>query len=220
MFGLSFWKALEIVWSLPGRIEDTSAWFAWFAWIAKVNLYDWIYPIGMLAGVAIATSEWWWPRIVKHVRKEGKQQPTKKQTSDQKAYTRRTTREIFEEFKNRTDMQAALLVQSYVGKWVKVNDVVRNVSDDTSRISVIVGKRLTPPVVLVFDKSQWQPFLETLAVGDRIKAEGQVEKVERMAIYLCDCRILPETSAKGGFSGSAVMLKRSSRPPSSGKSDV
>ncbi len=161
-----------------------------------------------------------WKLPVKRGKRANRRSSPVNHITEPRVYTHRTTKEIFAEFQNRTDMQADLLVQRYVGKWVKVNDVVRNVSDDTGIISVIVGKKFTPPVVLVFDKSEWQPFLETLAVGDRIRAEGQVTEVDRMVLYLCDCRILPETGAKGGASGSAVVLKRPPRAPSSGKSDA
>ena len=62
---LSLWKAVDLLWGLPGRLDDTEV---WQEWIEKVSATDAIYPIGIVGGLALATSEWWWPRIALAIR--------------------------------------------------------------------------------------------------------------------------------------------------------
>ena len=57
---LSSWKYVDLVWSIPGRIDD-SAW--WRSWIENLSASDVIYPIGIVSGILLATSELWWPRV-------------------------------------------------------------------------------------------------------------------------------------------------------------
>ena len=61
IFVLSSWKVVDWVWGLPpGRIDDSSA---WRIWLDGINPYGIIYPVGLFFGIALGTSEWWWPRI-------------------------------------------------------------------------------------------------------------------------------------------------------------
>ena len=61
--GAFFSKAFQIadfVHGLPGSIDDSSA---WKAVIAKVSLSTVVYASGIIGGLLLATSEWWWPRF-------------------------------------------------------------------------------------------------------------------------------------------------------------
>ena len=65
---LSLWKVVDLLWSVPGRLNDLEV---WEEWIKKVSASEAIYPIGIVGGVLIAISEWWWPRVsiwVKHMK--------------------------------------------------------------------------------------------------------------------------------------------------------
>ena len=64
------WPILDFLHGLPGRIENTSV---WLSWLKHINMFpvslDFIYPMGIVGGLAIATSEWWFPRITPAFRK-------------------------------------------------------------------------------------------------------------------------------------------------------
>ena len=49
---------LSFVLGLPGDWDDASA---WKSGIEKMSAYEFIYPVGIVGGLLLATSEWWWP---------------------------------------------------------------------------------------------------------------------------------------------------------------
>ena len=57
---LSLWKVVDLVWGVPGRIDDSAA---WRIWLDGMNPSDIIYPAGLVFGIFLGTSEWWWPWI-------------------------------------------------------------------------------------------------------------------------------------------------------------
>ena len=65
---LSGWKVVDLLWGIPGRLDDSEV---WQKWIEQLNASDTIYPIGVVGGILLGTSEWWWPRVstwVKRIR--------------------------------------------------------------------------------------------------------------------------------------------------------
>ena len=74
--GVFFSKAFQIVeflHGLPGSIDDSSA---WTAVVEKMTVETGIYAFGMIGGVLLATSEWWWPaasRLVGRMKPQGTQ---------------------------------------------------------------------------------------------------------------------------------------------------
>ena len=57
---LSLWKVVDLAWGVPGRIDDSAM---WRIWLDGMNPSDIIYPAGVVCGLALATSEWWYPRL-------------------------------------------------------------------------------------------------------------------------------------------------------------
>ena len=54
-----------MVWGVPGRIDDSTI---WRTWLDSVNPSDLIYPAGLVFGISLVASEWWWPRIAMAIR--------------------------------------------------------------------------------------------------------------------------------------------------------
>ena len=54
-----------MVWGVPGRIDDSAA---WRIWLDGMNPSDIIYPAGLVFGILLGTSEWWWPWIASTIR--------------------------------------------------------------------------------------------------------------------------------------------------------
>ena len=53
-------QVVDFLHGLPGSIDDSSA---WKAVVAKVSLSTAVYAFGMIGGLLLATSEWWWPHV-------------------------------------------------------------------------------------------------------------------------------------------------------------
>jgi hypothetical protein len=51
---------LAFVHGLPGFLDDS---MAWAGWVRKMEIVTYLSAIGVLGGVILATSEWWWPRL-------------------------------------------------------------------------------------------------------------------------------------------------------------
>lgn len=147
----------------------------------------------VVTGPLLWTSGWWWPWVLRNFKKDHRTQVGEEQEmreeQERKIYTLRTAQELFDEFKNRTDMEAQRLLQPHIGKWLVVEDVVKNVLEQDRSIAVLVGKRLGPTICLVFEKD-WQQQLETLREGDAIMAEGRISEVDSSAMYLSNCEML------------------------------
>ena len=52
---------LLLILGLPGFIDDS---ITWLSWIEYISLPLVIYPIGIVGGILLGTSEWWWHRVV------------------------------------------------------------------------------------------------------------------------------------------------------------
>ena len=108
----------------------------------------------------------------------------------ERPFTLRTVEEITSEFEGRTEMQAQRIVKEYIGKWLEVDDVVGDVAEFSDEIMVVVGELQSKRVWLRFEKEQWLGTLETLRVGDRITARGEISDVRSYRITLRDCEAL------------------------------
>ncbi len=58
---MSVWKIIDLIWGLPGRIDDS---VAISKWIWALNPSQIIYPAGLVLGTLLFTSEWWLPRLM------------------------------------------------------------------------------------------------------------------------------------------------------------
>ena len=51
-------SGLLLLHGLPGFIDDSAT---WHSWIENVSLPWVVYPVGIIGGLLLGTSEWWWP---------------------------------------------------------------------------------------------------------------------------------------------------------------
>ena len=114
----------------------------------------------------------------------------KAEERQQRPYTLRTVKEILSDFEGRTEMEAQRIAKQHIGKWLRVDDVVRDVYEFSDEIRVAAGKLRSPTVFLAFEKEPWLVTLETLRVGDRITAEGKINSVSSFSINLADCEVI------------------------------
>jgi hypothetical protein len=105
-------------------------------------------------------------------------------TSAPRAYV--SVREIWSQFKGRTELQASAFVKQHLGSWSRAALTLVNVAQSqvVGRVASIEDSGRT--VVLFFD-SEWQERLLTLSVGSQIMGDGQIQKVTSQVIYLRHC---------------------------------
>ena len=62
--------ALVLIHGLPGFIDDS---ITWLSWIEDMDLRWVIYPIGIVGGLLLGTSEWWWPLVFSSAKKRSQE---------------------------------------------------------------------------------------------------------------------------------------------------
>lgn len=108
---------------------------------------------------------------------------------EQRVYTRRTVAEIFAAIENMTNLQIDKFAEPHIGKWIRVQSVVRDINQNDKFFYVMLGKWFDPVPYLCFQKVRW-PQIETMVQGDPIAAEGQIYKIEKMTLYLDRCELV------------------------------
>ena len=108
----------------------------------------------------------------------------------ERIHTARTAGEIFHSIIKLSDIGVDKYAQPHIGKWIRIQSVIRNMSQDEQFVYVMLGKWFDPMPVLRFARSKWSPALETMDVGDRLAAEGKITKIEHLTMYLDVCEIV------------------------------
>ena len=103
-------------------------------------------------------------------------------------YTARTVGMLFAEFTNGTYLEAKRSVASDLGKWIVVHDVVRNVFQNGNFVYIMLGKPLTPALMLRFEQEQLRG--EPPAIGDKVHAQGMLAELEAMEMHLQACEFV------------------------------
>ena len=103
--------------------------------------------------------------------------------------TQRTVAEIFAAIENMTGAQIERFAEPHIGKWIRVQSVVRDITQHDGFFYVMLGKRFDPVLYLAFSKARWSR-IETMVQGDRIAAEGQIHEIEVFALYLDRCELV------------------------------
>ena len=184
---------------LPGFIDDS---VTWLSWVQKVNISSVVFPIAIIAGIIVATSEWWWPRAATQFNRKARSSPSlteaktpRHEPSSSKIYTQRTPAEICAEFEGRTSLQAETLVKTHIGKWIRLQGKISDISSARDNISVTLTNR-QPNICLWFDAKLWQQHLETAISGDSIEAEGKIESIEQYWFFVEDCELIEVTASE------------------------
>ena len=108
---------------------------------------------------------------------------------EKRIYTQRTAAQIFADIKNMTEVQIERFAEPHIGKWIRVQSVVQEISQNDRFFYVALGKWFEPVPYLAFEKARW-PSIETIGRGDRIAAEGQIHKIAKMVLSLDRCELV------------------------------
>ena len=110
----------------------------------------------------------------------------------EKIFTARMAGEIFSAVtaKNMTSVEVENYARLHIGKWIRIQNVVRDISQNEDYFFVMLGKLFEPMPFLIFSKAKWEGHIETMKQGDRIATEGRIIKIGRMDMELDCCEIV------------------------------
>ena len=109
----------------------------------------------------------------------------------EKIYTARKIEELLAPIKDMSSLQIQRHVAPHIGKWLRAQSVIRDMSENDNFLYAHVGTaKFGPLAYLAFRKQKWARHLETMDRGDRLAAEGRIVKLNFMGIYLDDCALV------------------------------
>ena len=113
-------------------------------------------------------------------------QKVQEQTSAKRVYTNWTAKKIVESIKGLTDLEVSNTSRPHIDKWLKIEGVVENVFEIQDTVLAYI-----PEGILSFKKNRWKSHLETLRIGDTLKAEGKIKEVSRFFnIRMAECEVI------------------------------
>jgi len=107
----------------------------------------------------------------------------------------RAPAELWDLFAGLTDMQAAAVIEPFVGTWIELSGAVDSVMDFDSFVQVTLDRGEDGPhrhhtSYLMFTSEDWRTPLARLAEGDAITVRGEIERVTRVDMQLTNCAIV------------------------------
>ena len=139
-----------------------------------------------------------------------------------RVYTPRTASEIFLSIHKLTSLEADNAMRPYIGKWLKIEGVVRDVSDYRDIISIHLDLPETKEIDLSlggislrFKKDRWMQHIETIKKGDFVKAVGIIDRIDRWTMSLEDCELI-EVKGKATMSAGSLVDTPAKAPKADG----
>jgi hypothetical protein len=116
---------------------------------------------------------------------------TQDQASAGRTFANATPADLVEPFETLNTIQAAKLVQPYLGQWLRVEDSLNDVSDwNKSAMASFKRTSKKPWVFMSFkDKVVVDQRLSVLKRGTKIIVIGKIDKIEAHVVYLEDCEL-------------------------------
>ena len=194
------WK--KIVAYICIEIAFAVGWFRMPQVAAWVEQLSWPPFIALMAGLLTIPAVILWGRQIEAwaVRRLGQRRlarGTQQRESshspqpEEKIYTARTVAELFSPLNAMSTLQVQKHAKPHVGKWIRVQSTIRDMSENEDFLYAHLGKqKFLPLAYLAFRKEKWAGHLETMDRGDRIAAEGKIAKIDYTGIYLGDCALV------------------------------
>ena len=106
----------------------------------------------------------------------------------------------------RTSFQARTLVEPYIGKWMKVSGVMKDVmrtNVDQKFVQMVFERdpsiEYTHPLfyaqLTMYFRNDWIQRVLILKVGDQLTVIGQIDRVDRISLQLENCELVQSQSA-------------------------
>jgi hypothetical protein len=91
-----------------------------------------------------------------------------------------------------TEVQAAKLLDIYIGKWMALSGAVSHVGKFEYGSSTVMfsGQVLSSPTIVMLFGKAWTEALSVLRLGNNIKVIGRINSVDLLRIRLDDCELV------------------------------
>ena len=177
-------SVLFFVYGLPGNIDDWQKWVELKDWaVVMSSNWQWTNILLILLGVVTFLYAVVPQRALSWL---GSYFGTVKVPQPPKSYTERTVGELLSTVGGLTSMEADRFASRHIGKWIRVQSVISNISCDELFFHVLLGRKLEPLALLQFSKEAC-PSIETMRRGDRLAAEGRVTAIDPFMVYMDHC---------------------------------
>jgi hypothetical protein len=96
-------------------------------------------------------------------------------------------------FDNHTAIQARKLLEVYIGNWMCVSGILKDIDGRVGRdwVTVSLEKTLADPLILFyFDKKKWADQITMLPRGTKITIAGQIDQIDSMSIRFEHCEVV------------------------------
>ena len=186
--------ALMCLFGLPGHINNAKVWLEAWNFVAAAEWEPW--NVGLVLVSLVLAAYALLPQValdalsrkITEVRKN-RPSTTLAHQAEKRVYTQRTASELFAATRDLTDVQIKRYSEPHVGKWIRIQGQVRNITQNEDFYYVMIGRMFDPVPYLCFFKPNW-PTIETMSRGDRIAAEGVIHKIEKMILYVDRCELV------------------------------
>ena len=183
---------LLFIYGIPGHIDDGLTWMGWIQ-IASWQLLEYllIFLVGALSLYAVVPQRvlnWFMNHRDQAESHQQAESHPQAESDEPKIYTVRTAAEIFSAVENLTGIEIEKFAQPHLGKWIRVQSVVKDIYPGENDFHVLIGEGFLT-VSLKFAKEKW-PSIETMTKGDRLAAEGKITKIRSATISLDCCEMV------------------------------
>lgn len=174
-----------------------------FALVNPVGL-DWTWRIGstfVLLLVAALIALWL------HARSRSAQQQkpiaTPTPTAPRRIYIKVDPAVLSGFYNEHTQLQASKLLETYVGKWIRISGSVMDVEMSVlGKIVVFLStENMTRPLMALYFEPQWAEHTTHLRRGASIVAEGQIGSAGRDYLTLANCELVNGRDPSVTFAG-------------------
>ena len=174
---------------LPGHLDDGQVWVGWIS--MKDGWQWWNYGLVTLSACMLAYAVLpqrvlaWAGSYIRPSRLS--HQSTR---DEERIFTERTAGELLEGVRDLTSLQRDKFTEPHIGKWIRIQNVIVDISASGGFLYVTIGPKFSPNVVLCFSREKWRGKIETMRRSDRIAAEGKIERVDLIRIWLSECELV------------------------------
>ena len=200
------------IFGIPGHLDDAEAWLKMLKSLVAADWQWWNILLvsfsGILAVYALlpqrAVDALWArfigvaetgakpaeePKAVGNVAPADQTQTDRRLQPEKRIYTHRSIGDILTTVRDMTSMDIDGFGQPHIGKWIRVQSVVRDIIQHDDYYAVLLGRMLDPMVLLSFARDEWSE-IATMTQGKRLAAEGRITRIDRMAVSMDRCELV------------------------------
>ncbi|MDE0031956.1 MAG: hypothetical protein OXU75_02280 [Deltaproteobacteria bacterium] len=108
------------------------------------------------------------------------------ETAEERVFTQRTASELIALQGSMTESEIDRLMEPHIGKWIRVQGVIRNISTVRDSYLVVITLPIDEIISLEFPRDDVSS-IGTMTKGDHLAAIGRIAKMRPSRLHLDDC---------------------------------